>query len=942
MMIKHSDTKTEINKVSPEDLLDVIQGLIEETPQEARFRGTLNLDTHLDRDLGLGSLARSELLARINQTFGILMQDEALLAETPQELLVFATQAAGLPGVQEPMSRTQLPRGRSALPSETSTLVEVLAWYCGQRPQRQHLLYYGNNDDPEAISYQDLWQGAVRIAKGLWEYGVLPGDRVALMLPTGKCYFFSFFGILMVGAVPVPIYPPARLSQLEEHLRRHGRILQNAQVSLLITFSEASKAAHLLKTQAPSLRYIADWMELGKTADDFTPVAREGDDIAFLQYTSGSTGDPKGVVLTHTHLLANIRAMGEAVEVTPDDVFISWLPLYHDMGLIGAWLGSLYFGLPLVVMSPLRFLARPSRWLWAIDRHRGTLSASPNFGYELCLSKVPDHEVVGLDLSSWRRAFNGAEPVSATTLQQFTERYASHGLSAHALAPVYGLAEATVGLAFPPPTRGPLIDRVNRNHFMLSGEAIPAPEGDPNPLSTVSCGRPLPGYQLQVVDDANRVLPERKEGRLEFRGPSATCGYFKNRQATTNLFRDGWLDTGDRGYIADGELYLTGRIKEMVIRGGRNIYPYELEQRVGELPEIRKGCVVIFPSDDPKTGSERLVVVAESRESNPERQASIRQAIRKQTIDLLGMPPDDVVVVSPHTVLKTSSGKLRRGTMRMRYEQGQLGRGARWLPLQILNLVLSGMGQRLRSICHNLTHYLFAAYASALFYILVPLVWCSVVLLPRLSWRWRAIRLAIRILRLFTGTPLRVVGLERLPVHDKPYILVVNHSSYLDTLALIDAIPRDFAYVAKHELSEKFHSRVFLQRLGTQFVERFNTRRGAVATDEFVSRLASGQSLVFYPEGTFRAEPGLLPFHMGAFVAAVRGDVPIVPVTLCGTRTILPSNSKWPRHGAIEVTIEYPLKPEGNDWASAVHLQTEAQALIARHYNEQIGVSKGR
>jgi acyl-CoA synthetase (AMP-forming)/AMP-acid ligase II len=391
--------------------------------------------------------------------------------------------------------------------------------------------------------------------------------------------------------------------------------------------------------------------------------------------------------------------------------------------------------MPLVVMSPLRFLARPSRWLWAIHRHRGTLSASPNFGYELCLSKVPEEELSGLDLSSWRFAFNGAEPVSATTLQGFAQRFAPYGLSDRALAPVYGLAEAAVGLAFPPPQRGPLIDRVSRERFMLSGEAVLATKSDSDPLTIVSCGRPLPGYRVQVVNGANRPLPERREGRLEFRGPSATRGYFDNPEATARLFRDGWLDTGDRAYIADGEIYITGRIKEMIIRGGRNIYPYELEQMVGELAGIRKGCVAVFPSTDPAGGSERLVIVAETREQDPERREALAQAIRERTIDLLGMPPDDLLVAPPHTVLKTSSGKLRRGTMRTLYEQGRLGRRQRPLPLQVLSLLLSGMAHRLRRMRQGAARYLFAAYAWILFYMLVPLVWLSVVLLPRLSWR---------------------------------------------------------------------------------------------------------------------------------------------------------------------------------------------------------------
>jgi 1-acyl-sn-glycerol-3-phosphate acyltransferase len=261
----------------------------------------------------------------------------------------------------------------------------------------------------------------------------------------------------------------------------------------------------------------------------------------------------------------------------------------------------------------------------------------------------------------------------------------------------------------------------------------------------------------------------------------------------------------------------------------------------------------------------------------------------------------------------------------------------------VLSLLLSGMAQRLRHMRQGMARYLFAMYAWIVFYMLVPLVWLSVTLLPRLSWRWSLIRKAIRLLRSLTGTPLRVEGLEHLPADDRLLILVANHSSYLDTLALIDAIPHEFAYVAKLELTQKFHSRVFLQRLETVFVERFDSRRSVMATGEFADHLAAGKSLAFYPEGTFRAEPGLLPFHMGAFVAAAQSGVEILPVSIRGTRAILRADSNFPHHGAVEVIIERPLQPDGNDWAAAVRLQGEAQAVIARHCEDRgLGMEEQR
>ncbi|TIX77704.1 MAG: fatty acyl-AMP ligase, partial [Mesorhizobium sp.] len=356
-----------------------------------------------------------------------------------------------------------------------------------------------------------------------------------------------------------------------------------------------------------------------------TPLPPVTDDrsTALIQYTSGSTGDPKGVVLSHANLLANIRTMGAVMEASSADIFISWLPLYHDMGLIGAWLGCLHFGAPLYAMSPLSFLVRPESWLWAMHSFRATLSASPNFGFEFCLAKIDDADLEGLDLSSLRMVANGAEPVSVQTLRRFIERFEHHGFKPGAMAPVYGLAENTVGLAFPPPGRPPIIDRVDRT--ALTGRGAAAGTGDPKPFEIVACGHPLPGHEVRIVDGTGREVGDRQEGRLEFRGPSATSGYFRNDAKTRELFRDGWLDSGDRAYVASGDVYITGRVKDIIIRAGRHIYPQEVEEAVAGIPGVRKGGVVVFGATDRSTGTERVVVVAETRETDESARAELQK-----------------------------------------------------------------------------------------------------------------------------------------------------------------------------------------------------------------------------------------------------------------------------------------------------------------------------
>jgi len=437
-------------------LLKVVTELVAELhPQQ---RPAVTLDSRLQQDLGLDSLSRAELLLRIEHAFGVTLSEQALLAaDTPRELLLLLQHAAAVPAPRVPELR-RLAEGPSDRPTDAQTIMDVLAWHAGMHPQKLHIHLYGDGDAVEDITYGGLKQGAERVAAGLTAYGLEPGQTVATMLPTGKDYLCSFFGILMAGGIPVPLYPPARLTQIEDHLQRHTGILASSEARLLITVREAKALSFLLRARVESLRSVVTVTDLVARDGAVPRIARSPTDLGLLQYTSGSTGNPKGVALTHANLLANIRAFGPALQLGGEDVFVSWLPLYHDMGLIGAWLGSMYHGVPLALMSPLAFLAHPARWLWAIHRHRGTLSAAPNFAYELCARKLRNEDLEGLDLSTWRAAMNGSEPVSVDTLEAFASRFTSHGLRREALMPVYGLAECSVALTFPPLDRGPLVD----------------------------------------------------------------------------------------------------------------------------------------------------------------------------------------------------------------------------------------------------------------------------------------------------------------------------------------------------------------------------------------------------------------------------------------------------------------------------------------------------
>ncbi|TDJ63620.1 MAG: acyl-phosphate glycerol 3-phosphate acyltransferase, partial [Proteobacteria bacterium] len=401
-----------------ERLLQIVTVLAGEIHPHSRRPPVARLNSALERELGFDSLSRVELLTRIEKVFSVRLSDQMFtLAETPADLLrLISGAAASQPRMTLPESKADTLSEVHAVPREANTLTEALEWHAQNHPERPHVYLCVDDEQEQAISYQALWCGAEAVAAGLQHAGLDPGETVAIMLPTSEEYLFTFFGILLAGGIPVPIYPPARLTQIEDHLRRHVGILSNAGAAMLVTVAEASRLARLLKSHIASLRHVFTVEELSSSAQTLARPTLKPDDIAFLQYTSGSTADPKGVVLTHANLLTNIRAMGNVLEVDSTDVFVSWLPMYHDMGLIGAWLGSLYHAMPLVLIPPLNFLGRPARWLWAIHRHRATLSAAPNFAYELCLSKIDEQDIKGLDLSSWRMAANGAEPVSPDTL----------------------------------------------------------------------------------------------------------------------------------------------------------------------------------------------------------------------------------------------------------------------------------------------------------------------------------------------------------------------------------------------------------------------------------------------------------------------------------------------------------------------------------------------
>lgn len=908
-------------------LLDEIGRLLRELhPRDANMPAVW-MGARLDRDLGLDSLSRMELLMRLEKRLHVsVVETRAVEARTPADLLrVLAASpswTASHPGPAAALASQVV----LATPEDARTLPEVLAWHAQRHPDRVHVHFTGGEADGIELTYAGLYAAASEVAGGLQREGLRDGEPVALMFPTHPDLLIAFFAVMLAGGVPVPLYPPLRPGELGDYWGRQTGILRNCGARLMLVAPALFAHRHAIGTLAGGVERLLAVASLRGHEPLSEPAPRRGDHLAMLQYTSGSTADPKGVMLSHDNLLANIRIMGRQVGASARDVFVSWLPLYHDMGLIGAWLGSLYFGIPLVLMPPQAFLLHPEQWLRAIDRFGATLSAAPNFAYELCLHRIEDHALDDLDLHRLRICFCGAEPVFPDTLERFTARFARAGLAPAALLPVYGLAENSLGLTFPPAGRGIRVLRVRQDRFLRHGEAVVADDEETPSLQFVSCGVPLPAHEVRVVDDYDHELSEGRQGRIQFRGPSATAGYFRQPQLTRELFHDGWLDTGDLGFVRQGELYLTGRAKDLVIRAGQHLHPQGIEQAVGEVPGIRRGRVAAFGTR--KQGTERLVVVAETRVTEAARRQQLQRAVNAAVHACTGAPADEVVLAAPGAILKTSSGKLRRSACRNAFEGGRLDTPDRW---RLLAVVVRSQWDRLRRVTGHAGMLAYAAYAWLLLGLaVVPMLAWLALPVPAAS-RWWTARRLLGAVAAAAGIRVRMHLVEALP--ERPCIFVSNHASYADALALVCALPRPVAFVAKRELASLPLVGWMLRRLGVVFVARSDPHTHARALQQ-VSRGAG--DVLFFPEGTFRSMPGLVHFRLGAFVAAVEAGMPVVPVALRGTRAVLRDDEWLPHPGTVDVTIAAAIHPRRtpDTWPEALRLAAETRAPILKYCGE--------
>jgi fatty-acyl-CoA synthase len=543
------------------------------------------------------------------------------------------------------------------------TLVDALI---SSAKSKAGYIYLEETGEERFQPFQDLLQEAQKVAGALTERGVKRGDRVAIIVPESQAFLESFLGASVGGFVPVPLYPPMSLGQLDSYLEHAKHIIRASNAKIILTTNQVRRVLGTVQAECPMVRTVLPFEEA--KSSHLAPLERVGlDDIGFIQFTSGSTSRPKGVVLTHANLVANVGAIVEGIQVQDSDLGVSWLPLFHDMGLIGMAMASLYTAHNTVVMSPILFLKRPVEWLKALTRHKGTVSFAPNFAYGLCTKRVKESDLASLDLSSWRIAGCGAEPIQAQTLHDFAKKFSVAGFRETSFLPCYGMAENTLAITFPKLGNKLRVDAIKPKELAEQKRAVTS-DDQTNTIQFVNCGMPFPGHELRVVDEHDVPVGERVIGEIVLRGPSVMRGYDQQEELTQRTLRNGWLHTGDLGYLVGGELYVCGRTKDLIILNGKNYYPQDIEWSVNEIQGVRKGNVVAFGTNA-FSNKEKVVVVVEAKGANEQ---ELTDKIKRRVQEAQGLILDDVLIVPPGTLPKTSSGKLQRARTKTRYESNEL------------------------------------------------------------------------------------------------------------------------------------------------------------------------------------------------------------------------------------------------------------------------------
>jgi fatty-acyl-CoA synthase len=535
-----------------------------------------------------------------------------------------------------------------------------------------YLQHAGQNDVP--VTYAKLFSGASGYAKALEKHGIQPGEVVVLILQHGEDLIFSFFGAVLRGAIPsIMPFLTEKLSP-ERYRSDLSALIGVTKPAAIVTYADFEQEIRAALREGDSVRavIVAGKHELPDITEtgSFPGLKRSTDDIVLLQHSSGTTGLQKGVALSHRAVFNQLNAYGQAIALSEDDVFVSWLPLYHDMGLIAGFLMPILKRVPLVLLSPFEWVRAPYRLMRSVSQYRGTLTWLTNFAYNFCSQKIRERDLEDVDLSSWRLIVNCSEPVRWESHQAFYEKFKPYGLKEIALQTSYAMAENVFGVTQSELSCPPVVQDVDREAFMMDRIARPA-TGGRSIIKLMSSGRPLSNTRLRVLDETGQDVSEGAIGEIALRSDCMLTGYYNRSDITAMVFMDGWYLTGDFGYQSKGELFVTGRKKDMLIVGGKNVYPQDIEAIACEVPGVHPGRVVVFGVFDESSGTEEVVLVAEVDNRNENEHLEIGDAIRQHVTKNSAIALRQVHVVGPKWILKTSSGKVARSANREKFLQAK-------------------------------------------------------------------------------------------------------------------------------------------------------------------------------------------------------------------------------------------------------------------------------
>ena len=811
-------------------IVEIVRQLLVEQGKD-RASKSITPKSSFQNDLGLSSLDLVELVVRCETRLDI---------EIPEEIAEQADTAAGwAKAIQEGSEQstaksayriTPPSQDPVALPVQAQTIVDVLRWHAEAAHGRVHV-HLIHEGDGRALTCDQLLTSASQVGRGLVSLGLVRNDPVAILLPTGVDFFDAFLGVMLAGGIAVPIYPPADRSRLAEYVEKQIHILRNAGIRFLISFAEARPIARLLRVNLPSLIDITTVEQLHVLGSRTSARFPEPSRIALVQYTSGTTESPRGVTLTHEAVLANVRGIGAALAVRPGDAVVSWLPMASDLGLVGCWLFCLYHATPLTLLSPQEFFERPESWLWAIHDSRATLSAAPNFAYELAARRIPAWALEGLDLSGWRAAINAGEAVMKETVEHFTARFGAFGFRREAMTPAYGLSENSVALCMPPMARGPL-------------------ERD----GVYSVGTPVEGHEVRILDEFGRLCRADQPGRLQFRGASQMRGYWNNLAATAAVTKAGWIDTGDVAFHAGGEIYLVGRSKDVIIRHGRQFPVEPIEAAVEEVAGIQLRGVAVVGTIEQTAGTERLVVLAECTAEGLEH-PRVLKAVREAVWNVTGEEPGAIHLIKPGTLPRTANRKIRRTEARRLVAQGTIGAEPAAPSLQMAglwiantaNLVRRGASKFIRGITARSRERL-ARWTGALM---------------TFSGAPGAVQPAVRAV-------LGIMGNRPVPEGTQmrgPVVIISQRSNPMDALSVVSLVENDVTLAGPETL------------IGLpEWAARMLRPLVADTREQMEAALEAGRTLVVFPDSPLGTPVLRLRYRLRALEAAVNTGAPIVPL----------------------------------------------------------------